>query len=499
MRKITEMGVCNDALRPIYGPSSSHTYAPARFASHIKEYFGEFGGDVEVNIIFFGGSEASFKGHASDRAVIGGLLGLSPYDSGFERVKQLHIRREGVYVVVNEHENVSFRFFINEKKLQNIAFGIYIQLWSERKTLEIVGASLGGGDVRVDAAIREPETMFPPFRDLFSIREAAWPISKENIERLRRSKFNVNTLDELAKLSESEGKRISRIVIEREKLLVGKDEQDILNFMRENWRLMKRNIQEGLKGEYYGELTLDIAQLLSTFYKDSFFAERQTYAYALAVALVNASIGRIVTSPTAGSAGILPAVAYTLYKEGFPESDIVESLFTAGIICLLIKSKASVSGAQHGCQAECGVARAMAAALETELRGGKPFQIINAVGHAIKESLGLPCDPIGGLVEIPCILRNGACAVAAHNDAAIALAGFKVCPTPDEILNVMDKVGKDMKIKYKETGLGGIARTGTAMEMMKNLKRTSHRYGIPYMRTRMSYSDLLSRLGTIVP
>jgi len=314
---------------------------------------------------------------------------------------------------------------------------------------------------------------------------------------VRGSKYDVRTLEHLAAIAEREDKNIAEIVVERERMLASGEggeigEEKILDFMRENWELMKRSIEKGMTGQNYGELTKSLAEKLATLQEEKNFENFEhikTYAYAVAVGLVNASGGRIVSCPTAGSAGIVPAVAYSLLKEGFEEEKIVKSLFTAGMICLIVKSKASVSGAQHGCQAECGVARAMAAALETEVRGGKPYQVINAVGHALRESLGLPCDPIGGLVEVPCIWRNGACALAARNDALVALNGIETIPSPDEILEVMDNVGKDLSDKYKEGKIGeyGLAATTTAMKLMGELKRTSNRYLIPYKHLSAEY------------
>jgi L-serine dehydratase len=153
------------------------------------------------------------------------------------------------------------------------------------------------------------------------------------------------------------------------------------------------------------------------------------------------------------------------------------------MIALIIKAKVSVSGAQHGCEAECGVGRAMAAAMETEVKKGDPTMVINAVSRAIIQSLGLPCDPVGGLVEIPCIERNGVYAAAAHTDAAMSLAGFQTIP-PEEVLKVMDEVGKDLNEKYKEGKIGpcGLAGTQTGLLIFDNLKKNSLRYKIPYVR-----------------
>lgn len=480
------MSICNDALRPIYGPSSSHTYAPARLAYGVHECLkkNDIEKDINVNIYFMGGSEDSFKGHSTDKAIITALLGFSPYEEEFEKIRSLNVEidKKRRRVFVKGYNSMSFKFFINEKyKVREAAFAIKIHVYSEEMEMELVGLSCGGGDIKI-----KPEKLWSKPKKLsssFEIRQPGFYISDKNIKKLQSSKYNVRSLKELASLAESEGKKISDIAIEREKILTNKTSEKLLEYMQENWKTMKKGIEEGLSGKLSGELTQDIALKMQTLFNLNKvpFDYIKPYSYAIAVSLVNASIGRVVSCPTGGSAGIVPGVAYNLYKEGVAsDDDIVNSLFTAGIICLIIKSKASVSGAQHGCQAECGVARAMAAALETEILGGAPSQVINAVGYAIEGSLGLICDPIGGLVEIPCIIRNGMYAIAAIGDVGIALSDINLAPLPDEIIAVLDEVGRDMNAKYKETGKGGLAATKSGKKEVENLKNKSKRYLIPY-------------------
>ncbi|MDR4947178.1 L-serine ammonia-lyase, iron-sulfur-dependent, subunit alpha [Neobacillus cucumis] len=195
-----------------------------------------------------------------------------------------------------------------------------------------------------------------------------------------------------------------------------------------------------------------------------------TLSYALSVSEVNAAMGRIVATPTAGSAGILPAVLIFALDSGkFHRNEIVLSMFTASALGLVIANKASISGAAGGCQAEVGSATAMAAGTLVELAGGTPLQVGNAVGIALKNSLGLVCDPVAGLVEIPCIIRNGLGAITAQAAADMALAGVKSVIPPDEVIDVMREVGQQMPESLRETGIGGLAGTPTGKKITGQL------------------------------
>lgn len=193
-------------------------------------------------------------------------------------------------------------------------------------------------------------------------------------------------------------------------------------------------------------------------------------ARALAVAGCNASMGRIVAAPTAGSCGILPGCLVSLWEDrGFAEKDIVMSMFTAGAVGMVIASRASIAGAQGGCQAECGSAAAMAAAALVELMGGTPAQCADACAIAIANQLGLVCDPVAGLVEIPCIKRNVSGLVIAFSSADLALAGIEAKIPADECLDAMRKVGDAMSDSLKETAKGGLAASPTGMKLQKQV------------------------------
>ena len=187
---------------------------------------------------------------------------------------------------------------------------------------------------------------------------------------------------------------------------------------------------------------------------------------ALAVSELNAAMGRIVAAPTAGSCGILPAALLTMQEEKrIPERDCVMSLFTASAVGMVIANNASLAGAQGGCQAECGSAAAMAAAAIVELAGGTPKMAEHAIAIAIKNILGLVCDPVAGLVEIPCIKRNASGVAGAFVAAELALAGIESAIPADEVIWTMKKVGDAMSSTLKETAEGGLAATPTGRRL----------------------------------
>ncbi len=186
----------------------------------------------------------------------------------------------------------------------------------------------------------------------------------------------------------------------------------------------------------------------------------------------NACMKRIVAMPTAGSCGVIPAVllSYKEYKQ-VPEEEIIKALYVAGGIGEVIAASASISGAEGGCQAEIGTASAMAAGALTFLEGGDNSQIVHGVALAIKNMLGLTCDPVAGLVEVPCIKRNVSGAVNAVITSQMAIAGIQSAIAPDETIDAMQRIGKQIPVCLKETGLEGLATTQTALELNKRLTK----------------------------
>lgn len=196
-------------------------------------------------------------------------------------------------------------------------------------------------------------------------------------------------------------------------------------------------------------------------------------ATAVSVAECNAAMGKIVASPTAGSCGVLPgAILPLLLSERIGREDAVNALALAGGVGIVIASQASIAGAEGGCQAECGSAAAMAAAALVELMGGSPQMSMDAVAIAIKNQLGLVCDPVAGLVEVPCIKRNAGSVMCAITAADMALSGIRSVIPPDEVIGAMREVGDAMSSTLKETAKGGLAATKTGKAIKKQLFAT---------------------------
>jgi L-serine dehydratase len=283
-------------------------------------------------------------------------------------------------------------------------------------------------------------------------------------------------LHELIKLAEDRKTSIGRLMLEVEKEQSGRSESEILAQMERQFEVMEEAVRKGIKEPIKSRSGItggDAYRVYEYINQGSTFIDPQTLramAYALSVSEVNAGMGRIVATPTAGSAGILPGVlVYALDTGRFSRDAIILSLMTAAALGLVIANSASISGAAGGCQAEVGSATAMAAGALVEIGGGTPEQVGHAVGLALKNSLGLVCDPVGGLVEVPCIIRNGLHAITALAAADMALAGVKSIIPPDEVIQVMYEIGKEMPESLRETGIGGLAGTPTGKALRKQI------------------------------
>ncbi|MFC5704052.1 L-serine ammonia-lyase, iron-sulfur-dependent, subunit alpha [Cohnella faecalis] len=286
------------------------------------------------------------------------------------------------------------------------------------------------------------------------------------------------TLSELASLAQAENKPISRLMIEEQARESGESEDVIIARMASYYGIMKEAVAKGLSEDTTSRsgLTGNDGKRVNRFAGEEQPSVGQdaakAMAYALSVSEVNASMGRIVATPTAGSCGVIPGVFVSAQERfGWKDDDLVNGLFCAGAIGHVIANRSFISGAEGGCQAEIGSAVAMAAGALVELRGGTPEQSMHAAGLALKNSLGLICDPVGGLVEVPCIVRNGFGAVTALAAADMAMAGVRSVIPSDEVIDVMLEVGRAMPEKHRETAKGGLAQTPTGKAIMQKLNR----------------------------
>lgn len=277
------------------------------------------------------------------------------------------------------------------------------------------------------------------------------------------------SITQLVELAESQNKKISEIMIESEMEIHNRSKEDIVEQMRNSLYVMRDAIEKGLTEEIKSRSGLSggdgkkLAQYLANGHYLSGSTILEAVSKSVATSEVNASMGTIVATPTAGSVGILPGTIFASAKKlHSSEEEMVHALFTAGAIGLVIANNAFISGAAGGCQAEVGSATAMAAAAVVEMAGGTPTQSANALAIALKNMLGLTCDPVAGLVEVPCVKRNAMGAANAMIAADMALAGIQSVIPPDEVIETMYRIGCAMPMPLKETALGGLAATPTA-------------------------------------
>ena len=280
--------------------------------------------------------------------------------------------------------------------------------------------------------------------------------------------------------AEEQGKSLSQIALERESMDQGRPIEEITSAMRRALDVMRGAIGDGMTGDLKSASGLVGGDAAKLFHDargplaDTPF--RDILARALAVQEVNAAMGVIVAAPTAGGAGTLPAVLTGLAKaRAISDDKVVEALATAGLVGAVIAERASLSGAEGGCQAETGAGAAMAAAAATEMLGGSPTQAGHAVALTMQGMLGLVCDPLGGLVELPCVFRNATGAAIALAGIEMALAGITFAIPADEVIDVMGEIGREMDVRYRETAGGGLAATPTgrklARERLYQIKR----------------------------
>jgi L-serine dehydratase len=275
-------------------------------------------------------------------------------------------------------------------------------------------------------------------------------------------------------IRDAEQQRISlaRLALETEARDQGRTVEDIRSALHRALVVMRSAVGQGMTGDLYSASGLvggDAAKLRTgppgplagTPFRD-------ILARALAVQEVNAAMGVIVAAPTAGGAGVLPAVLTGLaHARNIGDDEVVSALAVAGLIGAVIAERASLSGAEGGCQAETGAAAAMAAGAATEMLGGTPSQVGHATALAMQGTLGLVCDPLGGLVELPCVFRNATGSAIALTGIELAMAGVEFKIPVDEVIDVMGQIGREMDVRYRETAGGGLAATPTGRRLAK--------------------------------
>ncbi|KUO49534.1 MAG: serine dehydratase [Desulfitibacter sp. BRH_c19] len=285
-----------------------------------------------------------------------------------------------------------------------------------------------------------------------------------------------HSLQEWTSLADKHGISLVEVVIRGEVSASGKSQEEIREKMSNNLKVMQNSIKEGLEKKEAtmgGLANREGVKILDAVKEGKIADDRisKVTFRALAVSELNAAMGCIVAAPTAGSCGILPAILTTVGEERNSSYDeLVDALFIASGIGTIIAERATIAGAEGGCQAECGSAASMAAGAVVYLHQGTPEQMLDAAALALKNSLGLVCDPVAGLVEVPCIKRNAFLAVQALVAADLAIAGVKSVIPADEVIDAMSEIGKEMSSKYKETAQGGLAKTPTGQKIAQEIR-----------------------------
>lgn len=397
-----------ESLKEIFrigkGPSSSHTMGPQRAATIFAERHPEA---ARFEVTLYGSLAATGKGHMTDKAIIDVLKQVAPVEIIWEPDIFLPYHPNGML----------FRAFNGSQDL--------LDEWTVY--------SVGGGALSEGKATG----------DFFQ---------KESV-------YDLHTLKDIQAWCEHHGRGYWEYVKQCEG-------DDLWDYLREVWKTMQAAVERGLDSEGALPGPLNLARKAPNYYikargyKPSLQSRGMVYSYALAVSEENASGGTIVTAPTCGACGVVPAVLYHLSKgHDFSETKILHALATAGLFGNIVKYNASISGAEVGCQGEVGVACAMASAASCQLFGGSPSQIEYAAEMGLEHHLGMTCDPVCGLVQIPCIERNAfaACrALDAQLYASFSDGSHRV--SFDRVVEVMKQTGHDIPSLYKETSAGGLAK-----------------------------------------
>jgi L-serine dehydratase len=285
------------------------------------------------------------------------------------------------------------------------------------------------------------------------------------------------TVAELVEIAETENLKISEVMILHEAEVMNRPREEIFEEMGRNLDVMEQAIQRGLTEDIrsHSGLTGGDAKKIQEYKKNADILLSgptilDAVSRATAVSEVNAAMGTIVATPTAGACGILPGTIFTAAEKlGSDRETMIRALFVAGAIGFCIANNACISGAAGGCQAEVGSATAMAAAAVVEMAGGSPSMSAEAIAIALKNMLGLVCDPVAGLVEAPCVKRNAMGAAIAMVAADMAMAGVKSVIPTDEVIEAMYKIGQTMPVALKETALGGLAATPTGRTLERQI------------------------------
>ena len=473
-----------DLFKVGIGPSSSHTVGPMKAARMFAEGLREDGllPRVEaVRVSLYGSLGLTGKGHGSDKAVLLGLEGERPDTVDVDAIpaRLAAIADHKAVRLLGEHE-IGFTVaehleFNRKKKLSYHPNGMRFTAYDGdgEAIRERSYYSVGGGFVADETGAPSPVPATGPAADA-AAAAAAGPAASATARPAAGTAprpalpYPFTTGAELLAHTASSGLPISGVMLANERAL-GRTADEVYAGLADIWQVMQACVERGCATDGMLPGGLKVQRRAPRLFRqltcerdgdDPLRAMDWVTLYALAVNEENAAGGRVVTAPTNGAAGIIPAVLhyYDRFGPGSSPSGVARFLLTAAAIGVLFKENASISGAEVGCQGEVGSACSMAAGALTEVLGGTPEQVENAAEIGIEHNLGLTCDPVGGLVQVPCIERNAVASMTAINAARIALRGDgRHFVSLDKAINTMRVTGRDMLDKYKETSRGGLA------------------------------------------
>jgi L-serine dehydratase len=486
---IKPMSVFDIVGPAMVGPSSSHTAGANKIGQIARNIIiarsradNDRVKSVEVKLL--GSFRDTGPGHYTPSAIGGGLWGLAPdHPQMIQHGDPIFLREHGIDFGSFTAKFSGYKRGLPEEELKysnehnnNIA---EILVETEIVKYIITGFSIGGGNVEVrymDNRLSMPlsgkEEYYYTNGRIIGTNEAKKvsnatliPAISKVSKQTKNYYMPFNSFEELNHHLKKEKKNLIDVVFEVEKNLQGTSSEDILRMAAEYWRVMKAAVKKGIRNKELSllKLTGKDAGRINKFAKNRSLFNNiygRATAYAVAVNEVNARCGVIVACPTAGSCGILPGVIQAYSEIEKPDRKrILESILVSGFLGMILFNDVTTAGADYGCQAEVGVGAAMAAAALTYLENGTSQEIVQAFILAIKNSLGLICDPVAGLVEIPCVKRNGIFASVAISASLMALSGVKSFISPDEVVLTMKEVGDKLHNDFKETAGGGLAKT----------------------------------------
>lgn len=489
-RYIKPMSVFDIVGPSMVGPSSSHTAGANKIGQIARNiiiarstFENKKVKSIEVKLL--GSFRDTGPGHYTPSAIGGGLWGLAPdHPQMIQHGDPAFLSEHGIDFGICKATFAGYKRGLIDEELKyrnennnNIA---EIIVETESGKYSITGFSIGGGNVEVrylENRLTTPLTGKEEFyfyngsiikpSDAKKVENAALIPAIVKISAQTKANYSMpfNSFEELNNYLSKEKKKLVDVIFEVESNLQGTTPDETLLKAAEYWRIMKASVKKGVKSKELSLLKLtgkDAAKINRLVKKSPLFDNiyGRATAYAVAVNEVNAKCGVIVACPTAGSCGILPGVLQAYSEIEKPDrKKILESILVSGFLGMILFNDVTTAGADYGCQAEVGVGAAMAAAALTYLEDGSSEEIIQAFILAIKNSLGLICDPVAGLVEVPCVKRNGIFASVAISASLMALSGVKSFISPDEVVLTMKEVGDKLHHDFKETAGGGLAKT----------------------------------------